>query len=84
MPSDGDLSKDGTPHAAYADATGSIRQICVEECPIMGETVFFHVPLKTLLLTDLVFTYPNHGLPFGTQFALLVANHTRIKMQIYL
>lgn len=69
VPFDAELSVDGTAHAAYGDADGTIRQVYLGACGVMGETVFFHVPSKTLVVTDLVFTFPEKGLPFGTRFA---------------
>lgn len=70
MPFDAELSRDGTPHEAYKDEAGTIQQVFLEGCPVMAETVFFHVPSKTMINTDAIFPFPQN-IPFGTKVANL-------------
>ena len=36
-----------------------IQTIPIEGCPVLKENIFFHIPSKTLIVTDLFFYYPN-------------------------
>lgn len=69
VPFDAELNEDGTPHEAYKDDAGTIEQVFLAGGPIMAETVFFHVPSKTVLTTDAIFTFPSQNIPFGTRVA---------------
>lgn len=69
VPFDDEVAEDGTLYERYKGEAGSIRQIYVEACSLMSETVFFHVPSKTLMVTDIIFTFPHDNIPFPTRLA---------------
>lgn len=75
VPFDAELSEDSTPHDSYKDDDGTIQQIFLPGCPVMAETAFFHVPSRTMVTTDTIFTFPSQNIPFGTRVANLMLRH---------
>lgn len=74
FPFDEELSEDNVPNDAFKDAEGTIKQVYIKSAPAMRETVFFHVPSKTLMVTDLMMTIPKKGVPFGTKVGGVMLN----------
>lgn len=65
VPFDQELGADNVADASYAD--DSLIQLHLPCAPGMAETVFFHKPSKTLVVTDLIMPYPKEGVPWMTR-----------------
>ena len=68
VPFDAELNVDESAHESYADEYGSLEQIYVPGSEMMGETIFYHPSSKTLLVTDLIFTFGKEGVPRGVRW----------------
>lgn len=56
VPFTAELSRDDAPHPAFEDAP--LAQFFIPCAPFFNETLFVHLPTKTLLCTDFFWAYP--------------------------
>ncbi len=68
LPFDDELITDGSPHESYKDSAGNLKQVYLGSVTFMGETVFFHAPSKTVIVTHLIFKFSSENRPFWTRF----------------